>query len=121
MEGYIITKGTGAKKYTVYRCATSDMEVNEGEQFVESLEGWSPFIPPPPPMTLDQKRLILMSQFAALPELTRRAFKQTALDVEGFLRLNDVNNAIFFLEEAKLQPNADTDLIQNMINFLGDN
>ena len=117
MEGYIITVGQSPNTYTGYRCATSNMEVNQGEQFIESLEGYSHQIVELP-KTLDQKRLILMSQFAALPELTRRAFKQTALDVEGFLRLNDVNNAIFFLGEAKLQLNADTDLIQNMINFL---
>jgi hypothetical protein len=61
-----------------------------------------------------------MEQFKGLPELTRRAFKQTALDVEGFLRLEDINNAIFFLEQAQLEPNADTVLIQNMINFLGE-
>lgn len=41
MEGYIITKGTGAKKYTGYRCATSDMEVNQGEKFIESLQGYT--------------------------------------------------------------------------------
>jgi hypothetical protein len=74
--------------------------------------------PPPPPLSLDSKRIILMEQFKGLPELTRRAFKQTALDVEGFLRLEDVTNAIFFLEEAKTVPNADTVLLQNMINFL---
>jgi len=41
MEGYIITKGTGAKKYTGYRCATSDMEVQQGEKFIESLQGYT--------------------------------------------------------------------------------
>lgn len=41
MEGYIITKGTGAKKYTSFRCATSDMEVKQGEKFVDSLEGYT--------------------------------------------------------------------------------
>ena len=40
MEGYIITKGTSAKKYTSYRCATSDMEVQQGEKFIESLQGY---------------------------------------------------------------------------------
>jgi hypothetical protein len=74
--------------------------------------------PPPPPLSINDKRLILMEQFKGLPELTRRAFKQTALDVEGFLRLDDITNAIFFLEEAKLAPNADQALINGMINFL---
>ena len=41
MEGYIITKGTGTKKYTGYRCATPDMEVQQGEKFIQSLEGYT--------------------------------------------------------------------------------
>jgi hypothetical protein len=108
--------------YTGFRMVEANWELGENETLVEadSLDGYSEAIPPPPPLSIDDKRIILMEQFKGLPELTRRAFKQTALDVEGFLRLEDINNAIFFLEQAQLEPNADTVLIQNMINFLGE-
>ena len=121
MPFYAFTNLTN-NTYTSFRMVEADWELGVDETLVEanSLEGYSEAIPPPPPLSIDSKRLILMEQFKGLPELTRRAFKQTALDVEGFLRLEDINNAIFFLEQAQLEPNADTVLIQNMINFLGE-
>jgi hypothetical protein len=66
MLGYIITEGQDPNTYTGYRCATSDMEVNDGEQFVESLEGWSPFIPPAPPKSPQQKLVELTGLIASL-------------------------------------------------------
>ena len=66
MPGYIITVGQSPNTYTGYRCATSDMEVNQNEQFIESLEGWSPFIPPPAPKTPQQKLVELTGLIASL-------------------------------------------------------
>jgi hypothetical protein len=121
MPFYAFTNLTN-NTYTSFRMVEAGWELGENETLVESdsLYGYTEAIPPPPPLSIESKRLILMEQFKGLPELTRRAFKQTALDVEGFLRLEDINNAIFFLEQAQLEPNADTVLIQNMINFLGE-
>jgi hypothetical protein len=106
------------KTYSGWRMVQADWPLEQDEVLLESLDGYSQETPPPPPLSINDKRLMLMEQFKSLPELTRRAFKQTALDVEGFLRLDDITNAIFFLEEAKLAPNADQALINGMINFL---
>ena len=76
--------------------------------------------PPPPPLSTEEKRIMLAQQLRQLPAITRRDFKQVAQDVDAYLRNEDIENAIYTLEEAKLQPNADTALIQNMINFLGE-
>jgi len=38
--GYIITLGQTSNTYTGFRAATADMEVGQGEYFMESLEGW---------------------------------------------------------------------------------
>jgi hypothetical protein len=49
MFGYIVQLGQATNTYRGYRAATADMEVGEGEQFIESLDGWTQEILPQPP------------------------------------------------------------------------
>jgi len=117
MEGFIVTKGTKAKTYTGYRCATDDMEVNEGEQFIESLKNWKQEVIVSP-VTLDQKRLQLAESFKALPLATRVAFQAVAVTVDSALRLEDAELAVANLETAKTAEGADVELLQSMIDLI---
>ena len=121
MPFYAFTNLTN-NTYTSFRMVEKEWELGVGETLVEanSLEGYSEAIPPTPPLSTEEKRIMLSQQLRQLPALTRRDFKQVAQDVDAYLRNEDIENAIYTLEQAKLQPNADTVLIQNMINFLGE-
>lgn len=74
--------------------------------------------PPPPPLSLEEKRLLLADSFKALPIDTRVAFQGVAGNVESALRLGDVELALFNLEQAKLMEEADTTLLQSMIDLI---
>lgn len=50
--GYIITLGQTPDTYTGLRYSTSGSQLNEGELFVESLEGWSQEVVTLPPTPL---------------------------------------------------------------------
>jgi hypothetical protein len=50
--GYILQLGTKPQHYTGFRCATPDMEVHDGELYVDSLEGWQWEEAPTPPTPL---------------------------------------------------------------------
>jgi hypothetical protein len=108
MEGYIITKGTGTKKYTGYRCATSEMEVQEGEKFIESLEGWSPFIPPPPPKTPQQKLQELTALIASLDYETQADLSVYTPQIATVLSAGQVEVSKILV--GRIQTNGDTDL-----------
>lgn len=115
--GYIITKGKAPKTYLGYRCATSDMEVNQGEKFIESLEGYSQEVLELP-LTLEDKRLQLVDSFKALPIQTRVAFQTVAVTVDTALKLGDVELALYNLEGAKTVEGANVALLQSMIDLI---
>ena len=115
---YAVTYLTN-NSYRGYRFIEDEWELEGDETKVDSLVGLTQ-ITSSSPLSTEDKRVMLSQQFRQLPALTRRAFKQTAFDADGFLRADDIENAIYTLDQAKLQPNADTALIQNMINFLGE-
>ena len=75
--------------------------------------------PPPPPLSLEQKRLMLIETFRGLPIDTRVKFQAIAVNVDTALKLGDVELALFNLEGAKLVTGADVELLQGMIQLLG--
>lgn len=74
--------------------------------------------PPPPPLSLEQKRLMLIETFRGLPIDTRVKFQAVAVNVDTALKLGDVELALFNLEGAKLVTGADVELLQSMIQLL---
>ena len=74
--------------------------------------------PPPPPLSLEEKRLLLADSFKALPIDTRVAFQGVAGNVESALRLGDVELALYNLEGAKLVEGANEEVLQGMIDLL---
>ena len=74
--------------------------------------------PPPPPKTLNEKRLELVAIFKTLPLNTRVLFQATAVTVDTALQLGDVELAIANLEYAQTTTGADTVLLQNMIDLI---
>lgn len=74
--------------------------------------------PPPPPLSVEEKRLILIDQFKTLPIETRVKFQAVAVNVDTSLKLGDVELALFNLEQAKLVEGADVALLQGMIDLI---
>ena len=74
--------------------------------------------PPPPPKTLNEKRLELVATFKTLPLNTRVLFQATAVTVDTALQLGDVELAIANLENAQTTTGANTVLLQNMIDLI---
>jgi len=116
--GYIIALGQAPNTYTGFRAATADMEVNEGELFVESLEGWSQEAPPVLPPTPHQKKEQLVGLFSQLPLATRAGFADVASKVYNALDIADVELAVYFVTLAGQAPNADAQLITAMLAIL---
>jgi hypothetical protein len=74
--------------------------------------------PPPPPLSLEQKRLMLIDSFKGLAIDTRVAFQAVAVNVDSSLRLGDVELAVANLETAKTVEGANIELLQNMIDLI---
>ena len=74
--------------------------------------------PSPPPLSLEQKRLMLIETFRGLPIDTRVNFQAVAVNVDTALKLGDLELALFNLERAKLVTGADVKLLQGMIQLL---
>ena len=115
MLGYIITLGNEENTYTGYRCATSDMEVNEGEQFVESLEGWSPFIPPPPPKSPLQKLRELTVLISTLDNATQRSFLYVSRDVFVVLQAGNVSLAYDIVDDVETNGDPQLDALKQAV------
>ena len=103
--------------YTGFRMVEADWELGENETLVEvdSLEGYTEATPP---LSLEQKRLMLIETFKGLPIDTRVKFRAVAVNVDTALKLGDLELALFNLEEAKLTTGADVELLQSMIQLL---
>lgn len=115
--GYIVTLGQAPNTYTGFRAASEDMEANAGELFVESLDGWSQEAITFPP-TPQQKKQELVALFSELPLATRAGFADVASKVYNALDVGDVELATYFVTLAGQDPNADAQLIQQMLNIL---
>lgn len=115
--GYIVSLGQQPNTYTGFRAATADMETNAGELFVESLEGWSQEVPTPTP-TPQQKRQQLVEMFSQLPLETRAMFADIASKVYTALDMGDTLLAIYFVQQAGQDPNANQELIAQMLEVL---
>lgn len=116
--GYIITLGERPNTYTGLRYATSISQISLGELFVESLEGWSQEAPPVLPPTPHQKKEQLVGLFSQLPLATRAGFADVASKVYNALDIADVELAVYFVTLAGQAPNADAQLIQQLLNIL---
>lgn len=115
--GYLITLGQAPNTYIGFRAANEEMEANEGEVLVETLEGYTQELPTLPP-TPQQKKQALVALFSELPLATRAGFADVASKVYNALDIGDVELASYFVALAGQNPNADTQLIQAMLNTL---
>lgn len=102
-------------QYDGWRMVESDWVLSDNETLVNSLSGFSER---KPQTSVSEKRQILIEQFKSLPVETRVFFQNIALAVSASLELNDVELAIYNLEEAKKEPTANAALINSMIDTL---
>ncbi|MFM7389686.1 MAG: hypothetical protein ACKO34_03550 [Vampirovibrionales bacterium] len=116
--GYVIILGQAPNTYIGFRATSEEMEANAGELFIETLEGWSQEAPPTPPISPQQKRGQLIALFSELPLATRAAFADVSSKVYTALEIGDVALAVYFVTLAGQNPNADTQLIQMMLDVL---
>lgn len=119
MFGYLITLGQAPNTYTGFRTAFSDMPANDGEIFLETLEGYMQEIPVMPP-TPQQKKQDLVALFSELPLATRAGFADVASKVYNAIDIGDVELAIHFVTQAGQDPNANQELITTMLNILSE-
>jgi hypothetical protein len=97
MNGYIITKGQSPNTYTGYRMATSDMEVLQGEKFIESLNGYAQEILALPQTPQDKLRE-LTALMAGLDLPTQASLISVSGDVITALNAGNVPLADFIVE-----------------------
>ena len=102
-------------QYDGWRMTQEGWELNEGEILVESLEGLSER---QSPISIQQKRLLLIEQFQTLNIATRLQYQQVAVTVDTALQLGDVELALANLELAKNTEGADQVLVQGMIDLI---
>jgi hypothetical protein len=112
--GYIITEGQDPNTYKGYRCATSDMEVNDGEQFVESLDGWSQEVLELPKSPQDKLReLTVLMGTLDLP--TQALFLPVSSNVETALNAGNVPLAVFVVSGIDTQGDAQLDALKQAV------
>jgi hypothetical protein len=114
MLGYIITLGNEENTYTGYRCATSDMEVNEGEQFIESLDGWSQEVIELPKTPQDKLRE-LTALISTLDNATQRAFLYVSRDVFVVLQAGNVSLAYDIVDDVDTQNDPQREALKNAV------
>lgn len=111
MEGFIVTKGTKAKTYTGYRCATDDMEVNEGEKFIKSLNGYSQEILELPQTPQDKLRE-LTALISTLDNATQRSFLYVSRDVFVVLQAGNVSLAYDIVDDVETNGDPQLDALK---------
>jgi glutamate mutase epsilon subunit len=114
MEGFIVTKGTKAKTYIGYRCATDDMEVNEGEQFIESLEDWSQEVLELPKSPQDKLRE-LTALISTLDNETQADFLSASAGIATALNAGQVGVAIVVVNRIDTQGDAQLDALKQTV------
>jgi hypothetical protein len=107
MLGYIITEGQDPNTYTGYRCATSDMEVQQGEKFIESLEGYSQQIIVLP-KTPQQKLVELTGLIASLDYETQADLSLYSGQIATHLNAGHIQVAKVIV--ARIETNEDAQL-----------
>jgi hypothetical protein len=112
--GYIITEGQDPNTYKGYRCATSDMEVNDGEQFVESLEGWSQEVLELPKTPQDKLRELTVL-ISTLDNATQRSFLYVSRDVFVVLQAGNVSLAYDIVDDVETNGDPQLEALKNAV------
>jgi hypothetical protein len=114
MEGFIVTKGTKAKTYTGYRCATDDMEVNEGEKFIKSLNGYSQEILELPQTPLDKLRELTVL-ISTLDDETQADFLSASAGIATALNAGQVGVAIVVVNRIETKGDAQINALKQAV------
>lgn len=102
--GYIVTLGQEPNTYKGWRAATEDFEVNQGELFVETLEGYTPEATKP---TGPEIASTITSLLLELPLATQAGFSQATATIGYFLDKNNPALALALLQEVSVPQNLE--------------